>query len=200
MNFKMIRISAGRILATLLLGASLGFSNGMAAEPDRPSTPRSWKFGSEMDILPFVSKGYYGSVFAARDGWKFRVVAAQSGTPSFLVAQGFNDKQTRAVALLADRFFGPRRQHLEGFWLGGGTELWRSRIRCEDHQESAYYNNLLLTAGGGYVYRFSRRLYLNPWAGGHFVVAGRRNIPVSGKSYHQPLFTPEVSVKFGISF
>lgn len=58
----------------------------------------------------------------------------------------------------------------------------------------------MLTAGADYVWRFSRHCYLNPWAGGHFVVGGSRQIPVSGKMYQQPWFTPEVSVKFGFSF
>ncbi len=60
--------------------------------------------------------------------------------------------------------------------------------------------NYMLTAGGGYVWKFSRHFYLNPWVGSHFVVANRRDIPVSGKIYQQPVFTPEASIKLGFTF
>ena len=125
---------------------------------------------------------------------------ARSTTPSFLVTDGFTDKRTDAVAVLSDRFFGRRGRNLEGFWIGGGAEHWRTRIRTEQSPEFAHYNDFVLTTGGGYVWKFSRHLYLNPWLGGHFAVAGDRTIQVSGKPYKQPIFTPEVSVKFGLTF
>jgi hypothetical protein len=58
----------------------------------------------------------------------------------------------------------------------------------------------VLTAGGGYAWKVSRHVYVNPWVGGHLVVSGERKIQVSGETYEQPVFTPEVSVKVGVTF
>jgi hypothetical protein len=102
--------------------------------------------------------------------------------------------------LHSDRFFGAKRRQLEGLWIGGGLEYWRNRIRTDASPAFAEYQNYVSTTGAGYVWNLSRHFYLNPWAGGHFVVAGKRDVPVAGTIYKQPLFTPEASVKIGISF
>jgi hypothetical protein len=62
------------------------------------------------------------------------------------------------------------------------------------------YHDFMLTAGSGYRYMLSRHVYLDPWVGGHFVAAGQRTITFSGQIYHQPVCTPEASVKLGFSF
>ena len=175
-----------------------------ALPAQEPSTsapaPDSWKFGTEFDVLPFATGGYYGSLFAADHGWRLRGVAARSGTPSFLVSSGFEKKRSDAYALLADRFLGARRAELKGFWVGSGVEYWRTRIRQKDTTDFTHYNNVLVTAGGGYVWQVTRHFYVNPWADTNFVVGGSRDINVSGKTYTQPLFTPEVSLKVGFIF
>ena len=191
--------------AALLVGACavaviLGLSTGYAAEAQEKAGCGGWKLGSELDVLPYAMGGYYGSGFMGRDGWKFRYVIARSPNPSFLVTNGFKDKRTDAYALLADRFIGAGRRNLEGFWIGGGGEYWRNRIRTDTSPVYAHYQNYMLTAGGGCAWKFSRHFYLNPWVGSHFVVANRRDIPVSGKIYQQPVFTPEASIKLGFTF
>jgi hypothetical protein len=50
------------------------------------------------------------------------------------------------------------------------------------------------------VWNISRHFYVKPWSAGHFRVAGNRKIDVSGKSYQQLVFAPELSVKFGVVF
>jgi hypothetical protein len=161
---------------------------------------RSWKLGTEVDVLPYVMGGYYGSAFVGHDGCRLRVVAARSDTPSFLVTSGFEKKRTDAYALLADRFFGSKRTQLKGFWVGGGGEFWQSRIRQENTSNFTHYDNFVLTAGGGYVWKLSKHFYLNPWSALHAVVAGNTSTNVSGKMYQQPRLTPEASVKFGFIF
>lgn len=175
-------------------------SAAFAADPATSKPAASWRFGTELDALPYATGGYYGSAFAARDAWRLRGVVARATAPGFTVSDGFEDKRTDAYAFLVDRFIGPRSRRQEGFWVGGGVELWRNRIRREGVSDYAKYNNTMLTAGAGYVWRISRHFYINPWAGAHFVVAGDRNVNVSGATYTQPRITPEVSVKFGFTF
>lgn len=190
-NAALALVAAAEIIAT---------QPALAAEPETAAAPKTWTFGTELDVLPFATKGYYGSLVAARQSWRIRGVAARSTVPGFMVTEGFKDKRTDAYAFLVDRFLGPRRESQQGFWVGGGVELWRNRIRREGISEYTQYNNVILTAGGGYVWNLTRHLYLNPWAGAHIVVAGNRAINVSGAPYQQSRFTPEASIKFGFRF
>jgi hypothetical protein len=185
------------ILFSSLLAAAQASSVSSGGETD---VSRNWRFGTEIDVLPYAMNGYYASAFTAHSGWRFRGVVARSDAPSFLVARGFDKKRTDAYAVLVDRFIGKKKDRVEGFWAGGGVELWRNRIRQEGASEFTRYNNTVLTGGGGYVWKISRHLYLNPWTAVHVVAAGERNIDVSGKTYVQPRLTPEASVKFGIVF
>lgn len=181
--------------SSLLSGQTAAVSN--SAET---AVSPSWKLGTEVDVLPYVMNGYYASAFVGRDGWRFRGVAARSQAPSFLVTTGFKKKRTDAYALLVDRFMGQKRNRLEGLWIGGGAELWRSRIRQDGTSDFTRYNNSVLTAGGGYVWKLSNHFYVNPWSAMHVIAGGDRRINVSGKIYEQPRLTPELSVKFGIVF
>ena len=200
MSFNRIKNVAVKILA----GGALALIGGLpiCRADDKPTVTSScsWKFGGETDPLPFILKGYYGSAFVGRNGWRWRGVVARSTAPSFLVTNGFKEKRTDGYAFLTDRFFGSKRKELSGFWIGAGGEYWRNRIRTEESPTFAHYNNFLLTTGGGYVWKISSHFYINPWAAGNFVVAGKRKIPVSGKTYQQSVFTPEVSVKLGFTF
>ena len=172
-----------------------------AGEKNSPATtPSCWRFGSEIDVLPYATGGYYGSLFAGRNVWRLRAVVARTSAPSFLVAEGFEKKRTDAYALLTDRFLGSKKRLQQGIWIGGGGEFWRSRIRQEGTKEYAYYNNFSLTIGGGYAWKLTRHLYLNPWSAAHVVVGGDSAINVSGKTYKQPRFTPEASFKVGFVF
>jgi hypothetical protein len=182
------------------MALGLGVPPWLAAQEPQKAAPSHWKFGSEADALPYLLKGYYGSAFAGRDEWRVRAIASRSTMPSFLVASGFTEKRSDAYALIGDLFYGSKRKMQEGLWAGGGAEYWQSRIRADGSPVFAHYDNVMLTAGGGYVWKFSRRFYLNPWSGGHFAVAGSRKILVGGKTYKQPVFTPELSVKVGFTF
>lgn len=189
-------------LVVMMFSSFLLFAQSASAvsKDDEAAVSRCWKFGSEIDVLPYVMNGYYASAFVARDAWRFRGVAARSNAPSFLVTDGFEKKRTDAYALLVDRFVGRKRNRLEGFWIGGGAELWHNRIRQDGASDYTRYNNAVLTAGGGYVWKLSNHFYVNPWSAVHVIAGGDRRIDVSGKVYQQPRLTPELSVKFGIVF
>jgi hypothetical protein len=161
---------------------------------------RSWKVGTEVDVLPYATGGYYASAFVGHRGWRYRGLASRTDLPSFLVTSGFEQKRTDAYALLADRFLGSRRTQLRGFWVSGGGEFWQNRIRQQDTSNFTYYDNFVLTGGGGYVWKLSKHFYLNPWGAVHVVVGGATNINVSGKTYQQPRLVPEASLKFGFIF
>lgn len=191
------------ILPAILLGVCSVLAGQETPSPNQNTQPAPaprWHFGSEIDTLPYILGGYYGSLFVGHNDWRWRAVAARSDVPSFLVPSGFEKKRSDAYALITDHFFGSRRRHEEGFWIGGGGEFWRRRIRPENVTNFTYYNNFALTAGGGYVWKLSQHVYLNPWGDAHAVAAGNTNINVSGKTYKEPRITPEASLKLGFVF
>lgn len=188
------------LVVLVVASTGLCMTGARAAEPGTTGMPTAWTFAAEADILPYATGGYYGSFIAGHQAWRVRAVAARANVPGFMLKEGFADKRTDAYAILADRFVGPKRVQHEGFWIGGGAEIWRNRIRQEGGDTYAKYSNLMLTAGGGYLWRFSPRFYLNPWSGVHFAAGGKREIDVAGRTYQQPRVVPEASVKIGFIF
>jgi hypothetical protein len=173
---------------------------GPASEGTGKVAHRHWTMGSDFDLLPFTLGGYSSGGFLGRDGYRASNMMASRDIPSFLAADGFRDLHTDSYSLRADRFFGGKRPTLEGPWVGAGGDYWRSSVRTEDAPATAKFHDFLLTASGGYRWKFSRHFYLDPWVGSHFLIAGQRNIPVSGKIYKPRVFNPEGSVKAGFCF
>lgn len=159
-----------------------------------------WKFGGELDALSYVTKGFYGSFFAGRDGWRGRAIVSRVNVPGFVIPDGFDKRRVDAYVIAVDRFFGSKRKNLEGFWIGPGIEVWRNRVRREGFTEYRSFNNLVPTIGVGYVWKISKHFYVNPWAAGHVVAAGPRDLNISGRAYKQRVFTPEGSLKLGFIF
>ena len=198
--YRMIRTLFTGVTLSLLVASSAMLAQVAASTAVNDGEGRAWKFGTEIDALPYIMNGYYASAFVGHEGWRIRTLAARSEVPSFLVTSGFEKKRTDAYALVLDRFLGAKKNQLRGFWICGGGEEWRNRIRQDGTSTFTYYNNFVLTGGTGYVWKLSKNFYLNPWAAVHAPVAGSRDINVSGREYTQPRLTPEFSVKFGIMF
>jgi len=197
LNVKvLLRCSVAGIVLLVAGTTDRALAQGVTAARDS----KDWQFGSEVDVVPFATGGYYGSGFVGHEGWRTRAVVARTNIPSFMVSDGYKDKRTDAYALLADRFIGARRLQLDGLWVGGGAEYWRNRIHAENSNVDAHYQNYMATVGAGYVWKLTHHIYVNPWAAGHLVVAHSREIPIAGKIYKQSIFTSEASVKIGIIF
>lgn len=153
--------------------------------------------GFELDFLPYLTGGYYGSVWVGHDHFRYRAVIAKVKKPDFLVADGFTNNKITAYAAIIDYFF---KSGFDGWWIGGGGEYWQGEIQADTKQETGKYDNAILTLGGGYVWKFYRNFYLNPWAAIHARIAGDSNVAVDGKEFHPPLLTPELSLKVGWHF
>jgi hypothetical protein len=115
--------------------------------------------GFEVDALPYITDGYYGSVWVGHNHFRFRAVVAKVETPDFFVKDGFTNNEIQAYAVVVDYFFKP---DFKGWWTGGGLEYWDSKIQTDAKLETAKYNNTIFTVGGGYVWKFYKNLYLNP--------------------------------------
>lgn len=153
--------------------------------------------GTELDLLPYLSSGYYLSGWYGIDRIRIRGVFTKTNIPAFMLKDGFRDNQLTVYAAIVDYFF---KENFEGVWLGVGFEVWNSEIENEKETGKAAYKNDILTLGGGYVWKFFDNFYINPWVAVHYVVSGETEIRL-GNSVHKPgVLTPEVSVKLGWHF
>jgi len=184
-------------LPALLAALALASSSAHAEEADVEEVSAA---GIELDAAPYLMGGFHASAWSGSSGWRVRPVVARAYPPDFMLKDGFEAARVDALALLVDWFPRWREQGYRGFWVGAGFEYWRSIISRVGYGGFSTYTNGVVTAGGGYVWPVWRSVYLNPWAAGHMVVSGTRRIPVAGTTYEQRVFTPEASVKLGISF
>ncbi|MBK7867089.1 MAG: hypothetical protein IPJ75_08930 [Ignavibacteriales bacterium] len=154
-------------------------------------------FGTELDLLPYLSNGYYLSAWYGIDRFRIRGVYTKTNIPGFLLKDGFKENKLTVYAAIVDYFFN---DNFEGAWLGVGAEIWDSEIENEKEIGKAAYNNKIFTVGGGYIWKFYNNFYVNPWAAIHYVLSGETQIRL-GNSIHKPgILTPEVSIKLGWHF
>ena len=169
----------------------------LRAQGATASQPRRMTVGVEIDVLPYLLSGYYGSMWIGEGQWRARAVVSRSTLPSFVVQDGFEDHRIDVIAALVDHFFKPG---FRGFWVGGGAEYWNNDVRSKATGQSASWNNVAATAGGGYVWKFHGNFYLNPWGAGHLIVGGDTKVPVGTETYEPNRLTGEVSLKAGWHF
>ena len=105
-------------------------------------------------------------------------------------------EQEHIGALIADYVFG---DNMTGFWIGSGVEMWMNEIGHKDTSEKARWTNGVLTVGGGHIWKLAGNLYINPWAGAHFIM-NNHSVHLAGKSYTPTGISASVSVKIGYYF
>jgi hypothetical protein len=158
-------------------------------------------FGFNLDLLPTVLSaangkiGYAPQVWLGIDGVRVRLVGSHLEPPDmFAFAQaGFHHPTTTAFASVLDYTFGPR---FDGWWLGAGFEVWQSSIEHDGVAGTTYWTSVVMTAGGGYIWRFAGDLFLDPWVGAH-VVLNPRTVWVGPFDYKPFPLQGEVSLKVG---
>ncbi len=166
------------------------------AQEDNQST-RSTSIGFELDAVPYIFKGYYGSVWVGHNHFRYRAVITKIETPDFILKDGFTNNEINVYAAIVDYFFKP---DFEGWWIGPGLEYWDAKIQTNSKLETVEYNNTIFTIGGGYIWKFYKNFYLNPWVAGHLRIAGDKEVIVDQSTFETPLFTPEISLKLGWHF
>lgn len=157
----------------------------------------SFTGGIEADALPFITGGYYMSVWGGYKHVRYRIVLTQVNTPQFLLPGKFRNNEIEAYAFIADYFF---RRGFTGCWLGTGLEWWKGQIDASGTSATGRYTTYMYTIGSGYVWNIYRGFYINPWAGGHLKIGGDHAVHVGAESFTPPLLIPEVSLKIGWHF
>lgn len=182
----------------LLVAVLLTVSSARAAEgaPSRAA-------GAELDLLPPVISavaggvGLSGQLWAGQDRWRVRLVGARILFPDALgPPEPFRGQRLAVGALIVDRFF------FDGFrgpWVGAGVEYWWSSVGHEVTGSRTEWATPVLTAGAGFVWRFWRDFYLNPWGAVHWSTRGS-SVSIAGDDWTPRRLSAEVSLKVGWSF
>jgi hypothetical protein len=155
------------------------------------------KTGIELDVLPYITGGYFGAVWARKMHFGVRALYAKVNMPDFIVPEGFANNKVQSYALIIEYFL---KKEQKGFWIGSGLVLWNGKIQTELQKETGFYHSLLLNGSIGYSIDLNRRFYLSPWAGLSLRISGDRNIFIDGQKYDPPVLNPELSLKFGFKF
>lgn len=153
--------------------------------------------GFELDALPYITGGYYGSGWVGHNKMRYRVVVAKISVPDFAVPDGFTNNELQAYAAIVDYFLKP---DFEKWWVGTGVEYWKGKIQSDAQLSTVAYDQTVFTLGGGYVWKFYKNFYLNPWAAVHLRIAGNTEVLVDGEEFKPSFFTPEASIKVGWHF
>jgi hypothetical protein len=181
-------------MKALCLAVCLLLCSASAASASDGEARRKTAFGTELDFLPFILQGFYGSLWAGYSHLKFRAVVAGAVTPGFFIDDKFKDNRLLVVAGIADYYF---QSGFKGWWIGAGGEHWAAAIKEKRSGTRAEYENWILTLGGGYSWFLWKGLYVNPWAAFHLRVAGDDSVEAGSSEFKPALFTPEGSIKIG---
>ena len=183
-------------IARLLL-ITIALTSSLEAQSSEVLSEQRMAIGAELDILPYATGGWYGSIWAGDGGTRLRAVASRVHLPAFATPDGFQDQSITAVAALCDVF---PEGSFERWWIGGGLEYWAGSIEESGSGIEGQYHSYLLTLGTGYVWKVAGSFYLNPWAAAHVVVAGSKGVPVGSSTFSPRTLTGEVSLKVGWQF
>lgn len=152
--------------------------------------------GTEVDLLPYLSGGYYLSEVTGFQHFQVRLVNATTLIPEFVTPAGFDSWKLNATTIIIDYFPDEDRK---GLWLAIGYEYWNSRIKVKETNENGSFSQNILTIGSGYVYRLSDHWYIDPWAALHLNL-GDKTVTIGSKNLDLPDCMLEASIKVGYNF
>lgn len=153
--------------------------------------------GVELDVLPYLTGGYFGAVWVAKGHVRTRALYTKVNMPDFIVQDGFTNNTIRSFALVGDYFLN---EEQTGLWFGGGMVLWDGEIQSDLQLETASYKNYLLNGSIGYVWDLGKKIYLSPWAGLSVRVGGDKTVAVDDAIFKPRWLNPEMSLKLGYRF
>lgn len=155
--------------------------------------------GFELDVLPYISGGYYFSAWLGIKNIRQRIrpVYAKVNMPDFTFDKEAFDRNTIvSYAIFTDYFFKP---DFKSIWISTGIEYWDGEIEDKFSETSKYYI-WIFTLGVGYTWNFYDNFYLNPWIAGRIRIAGNEEVNVGGYIYETPFISPGVSLTIGWNF
>jgi hypothetical protein len=183
------------ITLTAIAFGSASYSQVMEAD----SSKCTLSIGTEIDLLPFATGGYYGSVVVGYKNFRLRPIYSKANQPEFVLPEGFDKNKMDVYAILFDYFFNNGKTKKD-WWVGVGFEYWKNNAHNKDDKSEKTFSTQIFTVGGGYVWHLTENIYINPWCAGHLTIGGDTNVKIGSRNYKSKIFLPEVSLKLGIAF
>lgn len=191
------------VIGLLITGiVSVACGRALADEHSAAPVARPLAVGFQLDLFPTVvsaingKAGFAPQVWLGLDHVRVRFVGAHMEPPDALAFadEGFENPTTTALAFILDYTFG---DHFDGFWVCAGFEAWQQTIEHEAGPERAVWSSVIATTGGGYIWRFYRNFYIDPWAGVHWTM-NPQQIELGPYQYDPPPVVANASVKVGV--
>ncbi len=184
-----------KLLLWLIIGLILCLTTPLSASAAAENT--KVRLGTELDLLPFVSDGYYSSSVVGFDHYNVRLITAKTKIPGFATPDGYRDwKLKNVTAVIIDYFPDENR---EGVWFAGGFEHWKSAIRAKSSGATGTFSQNIFTLGSGYVYNLNEHWYINPWIALHYNLSDHP-VPVGSDVLQLKDIMYEASIKLGYRF
>jgi hypothetical protein len=185
----------------MLIIAFTVFTSAIYAQTD--STKNKPAIGMAIDLLPPVMSattghlGYSGQIWYGYNRWRVRGVIAGFQMPDKVMGnENYKDLRTTATAMIFDYF---KDTGFQGWWIGGGFEMWNNKITSKTDLEDYAFTNYVATAGTGYIFKVYKNFYVEPWGAVHFVYYNE-SVYVGDSEYKTKKFQGEVSLKIGWQF
>ena len=153
--------------------------------------------GAEVNPFPFITGGYYGSLWWGIEHIRLRGTAAYTTVPGFLITDGFEQNKIRSYSLLGDYFFN---EAFKGLWTGGGFGYWRGSVINSDDKVKGNYTNYVLTLDVGYLLKVWRNFYVSPSGMIHMVVAGEKVVELGNATFNSPTISPAIAITIGYHY
>ena len=155
----------------------------------------AWNGWFELNVLPYITVGYFGCLWVGKSKWRSRVLTAFVKKPDWSTTKGFRCHVITAYALPLDRFLKDNR---EGLWTGGGPVLRNSQIKAEVSDVKYKFSHLLINGSLGYNFSLSKHFYISPWTALSLKIAGDKDIVVNTRNYNLPMFNSILSLRLSI--
>jgi hypothetical protein len=177
------------------------FSHNIEAQTDSLKTKQT--IGVAIDLLPPVMSamtnnfGYSAQLWFGYNKLRMRGVVAGFYMPDKMMGNDdFKNLKMTASALILDYF---KNYNFKGWWIGAGFELWNNSITSKIDSKNYSFNNYVATAGGGYIFKVYKNLYVEPWGAVHYVLNNEKATAATTE-YKTKKFQGEVSLKVGWHF
>lgn len=158
------------------------------------------EIGIESDTVPFLNKGYHGSVWYGSAGKRIRLVYAKATFPDAFTPDGFSNLTSRFKEMEFDFFIGKRREEFLGPWIaigGGRTDM---SIQSSTTGATATITSNDLHSGIGYAIPVTEGFYINPWIGVDIHLNALEKVQVGNETWNPRKADLVGGMKLGIKF
>lgn len=173
-----------------------------------PSAYDRLHLGVELEVAPFVLKGYIlqGWLSLGNAPFRVRINMAQSYIPAFMLDKKIEKEQLKSISLNLDFFL---KKHFNGMYFTGGLAYFSQNITSKNpiinstiinaQEYNTFENNsVAISLGIGYNYFFYKGFYIAPWAGFHTRINNGKDLILSTDFTYKPtLVYPELALKIG---